>query len=547
MNEKVKQLLVEKLYSKNLVVFLGAGASRTYHKFNGVPSAKEIVENLNKQKTYIDKKMTFPQAMFMVKKKESSNELIRVLTNIFNNLDNKKTLPVYDLLAKMPISAFITTNYDQLLENSLKNENKEFITIIEENDVSFWKNSDLPLIKIHGCISRPDTIIAAEDQYRPLYSSKPLISAMLTTFLANKTLLFLGFSLADDDFKNFYQEIKIHLQDYMPKSYSIVDDCDSYQEFYWKEQGVEIIKQDLTYFVKELFSVKSNNDFETLKISTQPSETKVIDTFLSTLLRDVQNEPGGLQQIITKANDRVNSSLNNKPNLYALKNIWNKMSSGLKKAKSIDDAENKIRAVIDKRAKCLRNIVNQSKNNVEKNDTILIYSQSRQVLEVLKNVPADTQRSCKLYICECRPKSPEAFQDALEIYKYLEQTNYNMILIPDVAAGHFIKDINKVMLGTHAVFFKNDTILSFVNTCGSAMLYQLCLINNKKLFVIADSSKFVHLKDSDEEYISDNPDEDIFKSENLNKIGLNIGYDLIKWDKTVMRLLSDQKNIDKNK
>ena len=72
------------------------------------------------------------------------------------------------IVARMSFSAFITTNYDQLLEKALAKNRKKFYTIIEDLDVCRWKSDQLPYLKLHGCITRPSGLIAAEDEYKSI-------------------------------------------------------------------------------------------------------------------------------------------------------------------------------------------------------------------------------------------------------------------------------------------------------------------------------------------------------------------------------------------
>lgn len=151
-------ILTSQLRQGNLVAFLGAGISKTYEDeytgkiYRGLPTAMEIVSDLIDKKRYISANMSFEQALFMVKLKEGRGEVERVLEE-YIDVPTLNPLPAHYLLADMSFSAFITTNYDQLLEKSLEKNRKKFYTIIEDNDVSRWRNAQLPYIKLHGCIT----------------------------------------------------------------------------------------------------------------------------------------------------------------------------------------------------------------------------------------------------------------------------------------------------------------------------------------------------------------------------------------------------------
>lgn len=557
-------ILADKLRQGNVVAFLGAGASRTYvddrsgKTYPGLPSASEIVQSLSKKKPYINENMSFPQVMFMVKQVENRNEVERILEDHID-APTLNPLPVHQLLADMSFSAFITTNYDRLLEKALEKQRKKFISIIEENDVSRWRNSQLPVIKIHGCVSRPKTMIAAEDEYRPLSSSKPVMAALLTALLANKTVLFLGFSLADDDFRTLYQELKGLLGNNMPTSYAIVRNCDDYQKIYWGKQGVDIIEDDLTRFLRMLFQSAisgkkegvshpnddwmSNSFFESLhEIRTKPSETQVINAFLEHLLAEMQSPALSCEDIIIRASSAVDKIIKSKPNLQAFKKIWTGLSENLKSLSDNqkENAEEIISDIISDRKHKLDELSRTGKKIIKKGSNILVYSQSIQMLEVLKSVPRNVQDTCKLFVCECRPKSPSPFQDGIAICEYLKDTGYTITLVPDVTLGNLMarNQINIVVMGAHSVYFRNHIFTSFVNTCGTNIISLVAANYNIPVYVIAEDSKILNLENSDEEEVSYEEEENIFGAidiigllhlEGINNVSeLNIGYDLCK-------------------
>lgn len=560
-------ILAGQLRQGNLVAFLGAGISRTYKDeytgkvYRGLPTAKEIVKDLLDKKKYLNADMSFEQALFMVKLKEGRSEIQKILEE-YIDIPTLDSLPAHYLLADMSFSAFITTNYDQLLEKSLQKNRKKFYTIIEDLDVCRWKNTQLPYIKLHGCITRPSSLIAAEDEYRPISESKPLIASLMKTLLAQKSILFLGFSLNDSDFKELFQELKISLGDNMPRSYAVVYDCDDYHKAYWQKEGITIIKSDLTLFLRSLFKISlsenrdgvfhpnddwmNNGFFESLhEIRTSPSETQAIDAFLNHLLQEIQSPALSCSDIYIRATNAVDTILKSKPNFQALKKMWQVMSAKLQELteEQQDIAEEIISDQIDDRMRNLKILSRKGKEIIEKGSSILIYSQSIQMLEMLKAVSKNIQDSCKLYICECRPKSPLPFQDGRAICEYLKNTGYDIWLIPDVSIGNLLsrKQIDLVLMGAHSIYFRGDEFISYVNTCGTSMISIVAEHYGVPLYIVAESSKIVKLDENEQEKVSYEEEENIFGVADIinslhlegisNVTELNIGYDLCRVNK----------------
>lgn len=564
--DTIVSLLGDKLKAGDVVAFVGAGVSRTYHddsrgsEFPGLPSASEMVSVLAQQKHYIDPKMSFPKAMFMIKKYERRPELERCLVEQLS-IPTLQPLPAHDLLAQMPFSAFITTNYDCLLEKALETQRKRYISFVEDADVSRWRVSHLPILKIHGCLTRPKTLVAAEDEYRNLFQSKPIIAALLTALLANKTVLFLGFSLEDEDFRILHREIKELLGDHLPKSYAVVYKTSEYENEYWGDQGIELVESDLTTFLRKVFGnvlrnptvgYSSPEDDDWLNtifleklhnIRNKPSETQVIDAFLSHMLIEYQSPTLSCLDVTTLARNAADKIIEKKPNLHAFKRIWNDLFQKLSMLNNDDDskakAETIINAIIEQRRQKLIALGNEGRKIVGPKSKILLFSQSIQMLEVLKAVPRNIQPYCKLYVCECRPKSPSPFQDGAAICEYLKDTDYDITLVPDVSFGNLMarNQIDFAMMGAHSVFFdKNRNFKSFVNTCGSSLLLLAAEHYNKPVYIVAEDSKITILADGESEDVSYEEEENIFRNcdvlTNLRANGLrnvsekNIGYDL---------------------
>lgn len=90
----------------------------------------------------------------------------------------------------------ITTNYDTLLEDS-KNLNARLYSVVSRDSDLLSKSNERYIIKMHGDINTPDTIVLKESDYIHYEQQHPLISTFIRSLLINHTFLFLGCSLND--------------------------------------------------------------------------------------------------------------------------------------------------------------------------------------------------------------------------------------------------------------------------------------------------------------------------------------------------------------
>ncbi len=569
-NDEYCNLLSDKLKQGDLIAFLGSAVSKTYKDertnktYLGIKMASEIVKDLSEKKTYIKPNMNFEQAFFTVKYKEERNEVERLLQG-YINVHNINPLPAHSILSDLGFSAYLTTNFDNLLEKALDSK-KEYSVIIDDKDISRWQmKSKIPIIKLHGCISRPDTMIACEDEYKPLNSREPVLASLIKVLLSNKVILFCGFSLSDVDFRIAYQELKNILGNYMPKSYAVVYDFTEYEKNYWERQGVILIKFDLTEFLKKLrntyikninydnSSWTNNTFFDKLSQSkTSPTETQAINAFLEQLQQEIKNPKLSIKDIITQAETAIQEIKNNKKMFKSMKKMWNDVQDMLISIseEDIEEAEQTIDDIIEQRKSNAELLSKKHRTIVTKDLNILLYSQSIRVMDLLKAVSKRIQQTCTIYICECRPKSVNAFQDAIDICEYLKDTLYTKIIIPDATVGNVLsrKKVDIVLMGAHALYYYNNNWVSFVNTCGTNMILGMAKLYSVQVYIVAESSKINKIDKIDNDQTEDviyNEEENTFNNcipeyREENNLGiLNTRYDLCEVNSNIVLLTND--------
>jgi hypothetical protein len=129
------------------------------------------------------------------------------------------------LLAELPLSIFITTNADSLLENALKeagkepesmicpwNEEIEQIMTIFDLEPAYEPTTGRPLVfHLFGCWNQPNSVVLTEDNYFDfligITSNKKLIPGQVRQALSDSGLLFLGFQTNEWNFRVLFRSI----------------------------------------------------------------------------------------------------------------------------------------------------------------------------------------------------------------------------------------------------------------------------------------------------------------------------------------------------
>mgnify|MGYP001087561173 CR=1 FL=1 len=111
---------------------------------------------------------------------------------------------LHEAIVSLDQRIVITTNFDKLLEASWETkigQSSHFPTVstkIDANIFSLLKDhSGQHLIKLHGTIDDPDTIIFSRSEYIRMAFGSATYATFLETMLLTHTFLFIGFSMED--------------------------------------------------------------------------------------------------------------------------------------------------------------------------------------------------------------------------------------------------------------------------------------------------------------------------------------------------------------
>lgn len=109
-----------------------------------------------------------------------------------------------DLLKSSVIDGIITTNWDIFLE-SLFNDYKVFIG---QQELLFSEGVSIgEIYKIHGCISRPQSLIVTSQDYLNFNERNAYLAAKLLTIFVEHPIIFLGYSLSDENIQQIIDSI----------------------------------------------------------------------------------------------------------------------------------------------------------------------------------------------------------------------------------------------------------------------------------------------------------------------------------------------------
>jgi len=142
----------------------------------------------------------------------------------------------------------VTTNWDPLLERALD----VLVPITEDRDLAFWDDHRKQVLKLHGCITRPHSIVATQQDYEQCVRNNKILFNKLRDLMATKTFLFTGYSLRDDDFREIWDSITMTLGRFAKSAYALDPSASDEEIADWAKRGISIFRFNDVQFIQEL-------------------------------------------------------------------------------------------------------------------------------------------------------------------------------------------------------------------------------------------------------------------------------------------------------
>ena len=181
-----------------LVLFLGAGVSAGA----GIPRWGQLLKKLTEKAQFSEaQQKALSQFNFLdqaeILKKELNKINVDINQEIVEMLSSKAIYSLaHALISDWPINETVTQNYDNMFETACRESGYPLSVI----PYTFEENSPKWLLKMHGCVTRPDDIVLSRSDYLDYDYSRSALSGIVQALLVTKHMLFLGFSLTDDHF-----------------------------------------------------------------------------------------------------------------------------------------------------------------------------------------------------------------------------------------------------------------------------------------------------------------------------------------------------------
>ena len=418
MLEQDIRFLAEELEKGKLVVFVGAGVSKN----SGLPEWEELIKDYADYrgiKEFTSKQfLTIPEEVF---ERYGSLKYYEIAEKRF--LGKYVPNSIHRILKKMKLTYIITTNYDTLIEDEIKN-----LQIVSKDEDLPYTNSNRMLIKMHGDFENKNIVLKKSD-YDNYEKNFQLISTLVKGLFTTNTVLFIGYSYSDTNVQQIMNWIKEILKEKTRKAFLVEFTNEDNKE---EENGEQINKISL----KLLNDTNDEVLYENKKERFNNNYEKTLTKFLSNIYNEKENVR---QEKIFEIYINLN---------YLTKHNWNKLNKYSEIR--IDEDWKRILYTrlefkdIEKYEEILfKSRIKKVVRNINRNEKeILIPFSEKEITpkrKEQKNIleeKIEVEEKCLKIICDYDYKN---FQNLVEEYK--ENNNINKYVI--VYGYLFFKKINK--------------------------------------------------------------------------------------------------------
>jgi hypothetical protein len=218
--------LIEQVKSGDCTPFLGAGAS-----VGTLPIGKELSSTWADEYDYpFDNRTDLAEVMQYASIIEKDPVTVKQhVTDYLSNLgrpDFRDPTEPHALLARFPISVYLTTNYDDFMTQALHRARKDPKTVVcpwyrgADDDVGtriprdYHPGAEQPLVyHLHGSFHHPSSLVLTDQDYSEFLvklvgergmNERRIVPTQVLNALTRQPLLFIGYSLRDASFRTLF-------------------------------------------------------------------------------------------------------------------------------------------------------------------------------------------------------------------------------------------------------------------------------------------------------------------------------------------------------
>lgn len=240
--------LLEDLVHNRWLPIVGAGFSRNADL--PLPKQMPLWDGLGRQLYDELPEYTYTNALDIISAYCHSYSKVRLIERLYSLLfiDEARPGRVHKAFCQVPFDIVCTTNFDFLLEQQYQLISRPCTPILSEDQLSISLGDSrerlsprTALLKIHGDLNHPASLIVTEDDYDGYIDSRPLLSTHIGDLLITRTAFLVGYSLDDSDLRQLWRIVSSRLGVLRRPAYALMVAAEPAVVSRYERRGVKII------------------------------------------------------------------------------------------------------------------------------------------------------------------------------------------------------------------------------------------------------------------------------------------------------------------
>lgn len=212
---KIKYLdeIASEMESGCLTVFAGAGLSVS----SGYLDWKKLLKPMSEQ-LGLDINMDLTVLAQYYENEFGRNGLNCAIHNEFAKVPQRNDN--MEILATFPVTNFWTTNYDSVIEDTLRDKGRTVDVVTEQVQYKYHgPNRDAIVYKMHGDKLVPDKAVLTKKDYEVYDKTHDIFTKGLILELITNAVLFIGFGFSDPNLDRILSIVRHTFEEYAPKNH----------------------------------------------------------------------------------------------------------------------------------------------------------------------------------------------------------------------------------------------------------------------------------------------------------------------------------------
>lgn len=246
--ETLVREFTRELRNNNAGIFAGAGLSMPTGYVNWKGLLKNVIQDLGLNPDLEEDLVTVAQ-YYCNRAGGNRAQLSQTIFDHFSQI--RKPTANHEILARLPIQTYWTTNYDKLIEQSLADVNKvpDVKYTLKQLPIT-RQDRDVVLYKMHGDVDHAADAVITKDDYEKYPHKMSVFVSALKGDLIEKTFLFLGFSFSDPNIDYILSRVRAIYEENQRHHYCILREVSKSKDE--SEENFEYRKLKQDYFVSDL-------------------------------------------------------------------------------------------------------------------------------------------------------------------------------------------------------------------------------------------------------------------------------------------------------